>query len=165
MEIKLREELLTYQDFEVSIKGYNVVLSDSRTICHSTRDSFFVAFLKEDSKVEVYRIKELKGVILVGSIWQGNIWMYVVRQMKEKNEFKTICFILRYNPYLDRFREIDNTFLRSELEVLTEFLGEWYLDQGLIYIYSKNTYLDPASFLMEKIPFKNEQLVTETELV
>lgn len=82
--------------------------------------------------------------------------MYVVRQRKSPDVLKTVCVLLRYLPELDRYRELDEGFITAEMERLGEYLQDYALEKGVIYVYNYRSYLDAASFLMEKINFKNE---------
>lgn len=166
MEINFKTGILQYEDFRLDISTYDVVLTDSKTLCHSTRDKFFIAYLNESNKITVYTISSLTNVVLVGTICYQNVLLYYLRQRENDNgEFKTICLFLKYNEFTDRFRELDFIFLEAECERLEWALGEWKVHYKLLYVYSKNTFIDPASFLISKINFENEQLVTETEFV
>lgn len=156
MEINLKEGFLEYQDFKVPIKGHNLVGTQSKNLYHSDRDSFFLAYLNPRNKACCYRMPELDNVVLVGCYYKDDIWMYVVRQRKSPDVLKTVCVLLRYLPELDRYRELDEGFIKAEMERLGEYLQDYALEKGVIYVYNYRSYLDAASFLMEKINFKNE---------
>lgn len=168
MEINKINHTLAYKDFIVDTSKFDLTLSDSKTICHSLRDSFFIAYLNEQDRVTIYTINELKGVLLVGTIIFRDVFVYYVRTSARPVDgvVKTICIFLRYNPFIDRFREVDGVFIESECERLHDRLDcSWEYYNKLLYLYSKNSFMDQVSFLMSKINFENEQLVTETELV
>lgn len=158
MNFLLSERVIEFGDFKINAKEYDILIDGYNTMAYSYNEKFFVAFVSKTIKGEYYlsshTMKALKNVILAGQFASKDYFMYVVRQSKENMEFKTVMLILRIieDPkYGKIYERLSEKFLRSELQRLELYLGEVYLENGIVYIYSQTIQRDPASFLLSQL--------------